>query len=856
MKMETSDREIVSNLSEEELVKFTIADDPIAFDIMSNGIYTKKIEAVLRELSTNAFDENFKIAFDKLISELSQDDKEMLEIIYEEMEPIKQINQVKRTIDQKKTLHNLFKEAENYEPTFEEVIAVMKPIEVHLPNSNEPWFSVKDEGRGMTDHFAKTIFTSYFNSDKRDTNNLNGCFGLGSKSPFCYTDLFSVTSIYEGVKRFYNFQVTEEGFPGSLLMNEEATDEHNGVTIEIAVKSEDFEEFTEVAQKVYNWFAVKPIIEGSGDFKYPDDDEFIFSNDNYKVYAARKGYYGSKDKRGTSIVMSNVAYPIRDKDFTKEMLSEITSAEKALLDHGMIIYVNPGDVQPAASREALQMNGHTIKILKNKITEISDNLIVDVQEKIDEAENIWEAAIVLRTIGLEGVIGTIVKKKKYRFTYQGKPLFHKISSSITDVKINLDAKGLKDLHDEVVKEYGPGTDWDYDEEEIEEHEEELIQKEFATKTETKFSKIELCSLQEGRYKKGRNERHISFCHVKADAIYPGNDIEIIINDLERGSYVRVRKYLEDRDTFNAEPKVHMIKAIDEYSLSKWIEDTGLNHCKKLIKVSELEAPIVVSKPSKPKKKTSKAVYSTGRFSYHNGEVNAWRDIEVDMEDNSSDECVYVEINRYSWSAGPLTKNQEFAKSSHLQVFYNVFEFVKDRDMLIFGLRKALVAKAEKNPNWIRLDEWLKKNFERCCLHAEDHARALAYETLSINNVGSLVDNFGEETFESDSSFGTLIQDLKKWKDLSEKSEVESLSMIHSKCGEVLNLEIPKTNDYSSEARDLEKRFKTWKNEYPMLKMVEWYRVVDAVSDSSVLANYINLCDKIKKEKEVKKLKIA
>ena len=54
---------------------------------------------------------------------------------------------------------------------------------------------------------------------------LLGVLGLGSKSPFAYTDQFTVESFQGGTKRTYTAYKNEDGNPVFALLNEQETDE-------------------------------------------------------------------------------------------------------------------------------------------------------------------------------------------------------------------------------------------------------------------------------------------------------------------------------------------------------------------------------------------------------------------------------------------------------------------------------------------------------------------------------------------------------------------------------------------------------------------------------------------------------
>ena len=158
--------------------EFRIRNSAKAFKILSDGLYSNKIKAIIRELSCNAVDSH--IAAKK-----------------------------------------------------EDV-----PFEVHLPTILEPYFSVRDYGVGLDGNQVTSIYTTYFESTKTDSNDYIGALGLGSKSPFSYTENFTVTAIKAGTKRIYSAFITDAGIPCVAEMSTELTDEDNGVEV-VFVSEED-----------------------------------------------------------------------------------------------------------------------------------------------------------------------------------------------------------------------------------------------------------------------------------------------------------------------------------------------------------------------------------------------------------------------------------------------------------------------------------------------------------------------------------------------------------------------------------------------------------------------------------------
>ncbi len=183
--------------------EFKIKATSKAFSILSSGLYSNKIQAIVRELSCNAYDAHVAAG--------------------------------------KKNV----------------------PIEVKLPNALSPSFVVKDYGTGLSHDQVINLYTTYFESTKSDSNDFIGALGLGSKSPFSYVNAFSVESRYNGTLRQYRAFLNEEGVPSISLMNETTTSEENGITISVDVKANDFIAFANAAKIAFEFFDPVPIVNGT-----------------------------------------------------------------------------------------------------------------------------------------------------------------------------------------------------------------------------------------------------------------------------------------------------------------------------------------------------------------------------------------------------------------------------------------------------------------------------------------------------------------------------------------------------------------------------------------------------------------
>jgi hypothetical protein len=314
---------IMSNVG--EIGEFRIRNSAKAFNILSSGLYANKIRAIIRELSCNAVDS-----------------------------------------------HTAAGKSET-------------PFDVHLPNSFEPFFSIRDYGTGLTHDQVTSIYTTYFESTKTDSNAFIGALGLGSKSPFSYTDNFTVTAVKDGRKGIYTAFINEQGVPSIALMMEEETTDPAGVEVRFAVNERyDFDKFRQEARYVYEYFKLRPVISGNADFGFKDP--------SYKEENIIPGvhYSGEGHSRNSYAIMGNIKYPI-----------EVPNADKALgnlhslLSCGLVMEFNIGELDFQASREGLSYIPETIQAIKTKLEALNSQLAIHIANEADKIDNLWERAIYL-----------------------------------------------------------------------------------------------------------------------------------------------------------------------------------------------------------------------------------------------------------------------------------------------------------------------------------------------------------------------------------------------------------------------------------------------------------------------------
>lgn len=127
-----------------------------------------------------------------------------------------------------------------------------EPIEVTLPNEYENFFVVRDYAEGMSLATLTETYTQFGLSDKRESNDTNGMLGIGSKVGSAYTDSYMVTSIHEGEKIVAVVNKRPDHSVYLKVVAIAPTTERSGVEIKILVHNVDV--FNHVARDFYKFW--------------------------------------------------------------------------------------------------------------------------------------------------------------------------------------------------------------------------------------------------------------------------------------------------------------------------------------------------------------------------------------------------------------------------------------------------------------------------------------------------------------------------------------------------------------------------------------------------------------------------
>ncbi len=331
MKLATRNTDVLrGGLAENAESSFSIAVNGKAFRVLSDTLYQDKPGSIVRELSCNAYDSHVQAG--------------------------------KREV----------------------------PFEIHLPNMFEPWFHVRDFGIGLSDDDVRSIYTRYFESTKANSNDVIGAFGLGSKTPFSYTDSFTVVSIFNGVKRSYSAFIAESGVPSIVILNTEPTTESNGVEVRMAVEKKDWSVFRNKVRDQLRYFTVKPTIMNGEPISWENPTP-QYDTPNATLFASNS-YNGS-----TTAIQGQVGYVLNENVISEKLNPQDREFFRLLNQSSAILKFNIGDIGVTASREGVSYDAKTLNAIVQKIRKVRGEVLEIVKQEIAAIPTAWEKAAYLNS---------------------------------------------------------------------------------------------------------------------------------------------------------------------------------------------------------------------------------------------------------------------------------------------------------------------------------------------------------------------------------------------------------------------------------------------------------------------------
>lgn len=263
------------------------------------------------------------------------------------------------------------------------------PIQIESPTPLHPVLTVRDFGVGMSVDTIYNRFGQYGYSSKRDSDEVNGMLGLGCKAGLTYTSQFTLVARHDGVQATVLITRDEEGAGAIQVVDTCATEEINGVELQIPVSN--ITKMVSEINKFYEfWDPGTVMVDGKmveSVWTPPEHDNWIRIDPDIIISPTDPTDY---------LVMGGVAYPVRLDGYTPMNVARWARGVQATNDYnvkggGVIVRVPIGSVNFVPSREDLATTKRTKETLQEAIDYVKNRLYQWANLDIDGAPDHFEA---------------------------------------------------------------------------------------------------------------------------------------------------------------------------------------------------------------------------------------------------------------------------------------------------------------------------------------------------------------------------------------------------------------------------------------------------------------------------------
>lgn len=293
---------------------------------------------------------------------------------------------------------------------------------VHLPTKLFPIVKFQDFGLGMTLETIFNVYTKFGLSTKEGDNTTNGSLGYGSKAAFSISDQFTVISCKDGVKTTVICYKDKQGLPTADLKSQVETDAEDGTIVEIPVDINRVDEWHSNAAKVLGCFRVPHEVNTFG--KYRDIyQETLSLCKEVREKGSVFRYKNTFQHRSTSLVlMGDVAYHIPNITQFVPNISHSEHIKNALLSGLYVASFDIGDLDHSPSRESISYDPTTLSKIRNKVVKDILREVRSIKEKLND-NKMESLYLFLRNPEIEdGLMYSVVKELRFPFT-ENMPLY-------------------------------------------------------------------------------------------------------------------------------------------------------------------------------------------------------------------------------------------------------------------------------------------------------------------------------------------------------------------------------------------------------------------------------------------------
>ena len=250
----------------------------------------------------------------------------------------------------------------------------------------------KDSGPGISPSRMANVFCKYAKSTKRDDDSMTGGFGLGAKTPFAYSDAFTIITVVDGIEYMYTAYIDESRRGRIGKLNETASTESNCTTIMIPIRPNDRKKFEREIIKYTGYWEVPPtLVDFYENTTYgmhtKSSDVLLKSGRTVIVYDAN---YNSHFSSACVLLVDGIPYSC---DITQCETYKNAGQHSNIKNKVIVIHAATGEVDLAVNRESLNYTQTTLDFIQKIMLELTAEFGSKIEFLISGSKNYFEACV-------------------------------------------------------------------------------------------------------------------------------------------------------------------------------------------------------------------------------------------------------------------------------------------------------------------------------------------------------------------------------------------------------------------------------------------------------------------------------
>jgi len=324
------------------------------------------------------------------------------------------------------------------------------PITITIGNDNDllnkqTTISFKDNGIGISPERISSVFLKYGSSTKRDNNIQTGGFGIGAKTPFAYSNEFLIVTVsdYKGkrIESIYQAAILNvDGKEVSQLIpiSEEETEEETGTTIVVPIKQGDITSFVKESLQATLFWDVQPNYVGFEDYQVVPTFINLIEGEGCKViHGTQKSVINLRQNDLIFIVdgifytfnMDNLHGNSKYNEMSRGfILDAITTYHYDRENTNPVLEFKTGELTLSASREQIELLDDNLDIIFERYMKLVNLLKLEGEKMFNEIPTILGKATLMNRLS-----GNLPFKDSEEIVDKKEKMLNKY---LKDIKIN------------------------------------------------------------------------------------------------------------------------------------------------------------------------------------------------------------------------------------------------------------------------------------------------------------------------------------------------------------------------------------------------------------------------------------